>query len=67
MPTMTPFADIRRKPSMLIRTANDFGLVIREWPWSLRLDQGELAGPAGVSRQWIVDMSPFRQAASWDP
>ncbi|WP_158047680.1 helix-turn-helix transcriptional regulator [Skermanella pratensis] len=48
---------------MLVRTAIEIGLVIRERRRSLGLDQGELAGLAGVSRQWIVEIEKGKPRA----
>ncbi|UEM20935.1 helix-turn-helix transcriptional regulator [Skermanella mucosa] len=48
---------------MFIRTVTDIGLVIRERRRSLGLDQGELAGQAGVSRQWIVEIEKGKPRA----
>ncbi len=41
---------------MLVRTALDLGLVIRERRRALGLGQGALAQRAGVSRQWLVEV-----------
>ncbi|HUZ68029.1 MAG TPA: helix-turn-helix domain-containing protein [Beijerinckiaceae bacterium] len=41
---------------MLVRTAKDIGLVIREQRRKLNLDQEELARRVKVSRQWVVEV-----------
>ena len=48
---------------MLIRTPIEIGLMIRERRRSLGLDQEELAGRAGVSRQWIVEIEKGKPRA----
>lgn len=39
-----------------IQTPRDLGLVIRQQRRRLGLNQADLAGRAGVGRQWIVDV-----------
>lgn len=46
-----------------IRTAEDFGLVIRERRRKLGLDQLSLAKRVGVSRQWIIAIEKGKQRA----
>ncbi len=41
-------------PVIRIRTARDFGLLIRQRRRRLGLSQTELADRAGVSREWII-------------
>ena len=48
---------------ILIRTVEDFGLVIRERRRSLGLDQRALAERVGVSRKWIVSVEKGKQRA----
>ncbi len=39
-----------------VRTPRDFGLLIRQQRRRLGLNQADLAGRAGVGRQWLVDV-----------
>ena len=48
---------------ILIRTVEDFGLVIRERRHRLGLDQRALAARVGVSRKWIVAVEKGKQRA----
>lgn len=34
----------------------DFGALVRDRRWALKLSQGSVAREAGTSRQWIVDL-----------
>ena len=54
--TMSSYADIWQgsHDTMLIRTSNDLGALIRDRRIKLGLDQKSLAQKVGVSRQWIV-------------
>lgn len=48
---------------MRIRTAVDFGALIRDRCIALGLDQKALAGKVGVSRQWIVEIEKGKPRA----
>jgi len=48
---------------ILIHTAEDLGLIIRERRHELRLEQSALAKRVGVSRQWIVAVEKGKQRA----
>ncbi|MGH7812402.1 MAG: helix-turn-helix domain-containing protein [Candidatus Binataceae bacterium] len=41
---------------MLVRTPSDLGAIIRERRRKLGLDQLSLAGKAGTSRKWLVEV-----------
>ncbi len=41
---------------MLVRTAADFGAVIRDRRKQLKLDQSTFAKRIGVSRQWVIEV-----------
>jgi HTH-type transcriptional regulator/antitoxin HipB len=48
---------------MRIRTPIDIGALIRDRRTALALDQKELAGKIGVSRQWIVEIEKGKPRA----
>lgn len=49
--------------SMLIRTPDDLGAVIRERRQALQMSQTDLATRIGASRQWIVGVEKGRSRA----
>ena len=46
----------RGHPAVLITTPRDIGAAIKERRKQLGLGQAELAGRAGVSRQWLIQL-----------
>ncbi len=48
---------------MLIRTAKDLGLLIRNRRKALSLDQKGLAAQVGVSRQWVIEVEKGKPRA----
>lgn len=49
---------------MQLRTAKDFGALIRDRRKKRGLDQAELAEMVGVSRKWIIDVEKGKPRAA---
>ena len=49
---------------MQLRTAKDFGALIRDRRKKSGLDQAELAEMVGVSRKWIIDVEKGKPRAA---
>jgi HTH-type transcriptional regulator/antitoxin HipB len=48
---------------MIIRTSNDLGHLIRDSRRKAKLTQSDLAGRAGVSRKWVIDIERGKRSA----
>jgi HTH-type transcriptional regulator/antitoxin HipB len=60
---LSSIGDIRGEDAMRLRTAADFGAVIRNRRLRAGLNQAALARKVGVGRQWIVEVEKGKAGA----